>query len=110
MNVREAIEQAILVSIGAAHLTRDRAEAVVAELVRRGQIGGDEGRQLVDDLMARARSEGGPTAGVLSRIEDGVQRGLREVGVVTRAEHDQLEARLSELEGRVRALERARGS
>ena len=41
--VREGLEQAVLLSIGAASLTRERAEAAVAELVRKGQIGGERG-------------------------------------------------------------------
>ena len=56
--VREGIEQAVLLSIGAAALTRERAEAAVAELVRKGHVGGEEGSAIVDRLMARVRGEG----------------------------------------------------
>ena len=59
--VREGIEQAVLLSIGAAALTRERAEAAVAELVRKGQVGGEEGAVVVDRLMARVRGEGAST-------------------------------------------------
>jgi polyhydroxyalkanoate synthesis regulator phasin len=37
--VRQSMEQAVLVSIGAAALTRERAEAAVNDLVRKGQMG-----------------------------------------------------------------------
>ena len=40
--VREGLEQAVLLSIGAAYLTRERAEQAAAELVRKGQA--TEGR------------------------------------------------------------------
>ena len=56
--VREGLEQAVLLSIGAAALTRERAEAAVAELVRKGQVGGEEGAAVVERLMARVRGEG----------------------------------------------------
>ena len=61
--VREGIEQAVLLSIGAASLTRERAETAVAELVRKGQLGGEEGEAVVDRLMARVRGEGAADGG-----------------------------------------------
>lgn len=109
-SVRDGIEQAVLLSIGAAALTRERAEAAVAELVRRGQIGGDEGRAVVERLMARVRGEGSPAQGLVGRLEGGVQGVLREVGVVTRAELEDLQLRLMELEHRIALLERGPGA
>jgi polyhydroxyalkanoate synthesis regulator phasin len=106
--VRDGVEQAVLISIGAAAMTRERAEAAVGELVRRGQIGSEEGKKVVDRLMANVRGgEGGGPASLIHRFEDGVQGMLREFGVVTRAEHEDLTARLAELEHRVGLLERA---
>lgn len=104
-SVREGIEQAILLSIGAASLTRERAEAAVAELVRKGQLGGEEGAAVVDRLMARVRGEGASTAGIVGRLEGGVQGVLREFGVVTRAELEDVQLRLRELEHRISLLE-----
>jgi polyhydroxyalkanoate synthesis regulator phasin len=107
--VREGIEQAVLLSIGAAALTRERAEAAVAELVRKGQVGGDEGKLVVDRLMARVRGDGasGSAAGLMGRLEGGVQGVLREFGVVTRAELEDVQLRLMELEHRISLLEKA---
>jgi polyhydroxyalkanoate synthesis regulator phasin len=106
--VREGIEQAVLLSIGAASLTRERAEAAVAELVRKGQMGGDEGKVVVDRLMARVRGDGasGTTAGLMGRLEGGVQGVLREFGVVTRAELEDVHLRLMELEHRISLVEK----
>ena len=58
--VREGLEQAVLLSIGAAYLTRERAEQAAAELVRKGQATGEEGAAVVERLMARVRGEGSP--------------------------------------------------
>jgi polyhydroxyalkanoate synthesis regulator phasin len=107
--VREGIEQAVLLSIGAASLTRERAEAAVAELVRKGQMGGDEGKVVVDRLMARVRGDGvsNPASSLMGRLEGGVQGVLREFGVVTRAELEDVQLRLMELEHRISLLEKA---
>lgn len=107
-SVRDGIEQAVLMSIGAAALTRERAEAAVSELVRRGQIGGDEGRKAVDRLMENVRGAGdGAGGGLVSRIEGGMQTVLHEVGVATRAETEDLQMRIDELEHRIALLEGA---
>jgi len=107
VTVREGIEQAVLLSIGAAALTRERAEAAVAELVRKGQVTGEEGAVIVDRLMVRVRGEGSVGSGIASRLEGGVQGVLREFGVVTRAELEDVLLRLMELEHRIGLLEKA---
>jgi polyhydroxyalkanoate synthesis regulator phasin len=109
-SVREGIEQAVLLSIGAASITRERAEAAVAELVRKGQVSGDEGKAIVERLMARVRGEGSVGAGIVGRLEGGVHGVLREFGVVTRAELEDVQMRLVELEHRISLLERGPGT
>ena len=105
---REAIEQAILASVGAAALTKDRAEGIVADLVARGYVGAEEGRSIVTRLMARARGEGPPAqTGLLGRIEGGAQSAFRELGLATEANIDDLRVRLAELERRLTLLEGA---
>jgi polyhydroxyalkanoate synthesis regulator phasin len=100
------MEQAVLLSIGAAALTRERAEAAVAELVRKGQVGGEEGAAVVERLMARVRGEGTAAAGLVGRLEGGVQGLLRELGVVTRAELEDVQLRLMEFEHRLGLIEK----
>ena len=107
---RDAIEQTILVSIGAASLTRERAQAVVDELVRRGTLGAEEGRAMVDRLMVRVRGEAGTSPGVVGRVEEGLRGLMREVGVATQPEIDDIELRLAALEHRMKLLESAAGA
>ena len=105
--VRESIEQAILLSIGAASLTRERAEEAVAELVRAGGVRSEEGKAAVDRLMARVRGEGSPLPGILGWLEGGVHTALREAGLVSRPELEDVQLRLAELEHRIGLLEAA---
>lgn len=108
-SVRETIEQAILLSVGAASLTRDRVEGVVAELVRQGRLSTDDGRAMVERLVDRAVHTDARTrpAGLVGQIESGLRAGLREAGLVTRADLDDLQVHLAELEHRIRLLEDA---
>lgn len=107
MGVREAVEQAIFVAVGAASLTRERAEAIVGDLVQRGQLGEDEGRLTVDGLMARVRGDG---SGLKGRIDSGIHVAMRELGVAHRDDVSDLNLRISELEHRIRLLEEAAGT
>ena len=103
---REAIEQAILASVGAAALTRDRAEGIVADLVARGHVGAEDGRSIVTRLMARVRGDGPPAqTGLLGRLEGGAQSAFRELGLASEADIQDLRIRLAELERRLVLLE-----
>lgn len=103
--MRSGVEQAILVAVGAAALTRERAEAAVQDLVKKGQLSGEEGKAALDRLLSRTRAEGGDARGIVDKLEGGVQGALREVGVVTRAELEDLNLKLSELDHRVGLVE-----
>jgi hypothetical protein len=60
--------------------------------------------------MARVRGEGTPAAGLVGRLEGGLQGVLRELGLVTQAELEDAQLRLVELEHRISLLERGPGS
>lgn len=109
MSPREAVEQAIFVAVGAASLTRDRAQAIVDDLVKRGQMTDEEGRMTVDGLMARVRAAG-DADGLMGKIEGGMQGILREFGIAQRDDIADVDQRLSELEHRIRLLEEASGA
>ena len=111
IGVREAVEQAIFVAVGAAALTRERAAAIVDDLVRRGQLGEEEGRLTVDRLMDRARQAGGGSAaGLVDKIEGGVHGLLRDFGIAQRDDLAEVDQRISDLEHRIRLLEESSGA
>src|SRR5660397_221428 len=68
--VREIIERTLLVGVGAAALTKDRLDKVAEEFVRKGQLSGDERRELVQSLASRSRDEARAT---LRRADDSLQ-------------------------------------
>ncbi|HWH14523.1 MAG TPA: hypothetical protein VNT51_07240 [Miltoncostaeaceae bacterium] len=113
-NMRDTLEQAIVLSLGAAALTRDRVEGIVGELVRQGRVSSDEGRGMVERLVQRATSTEGraPSAmhGVVGQIEQGLRGAFREAGLVTANELDEVRVHLSELEHRLRLVEAALAS
>ena len=103
-NIRELIEKTFLAGMGAAALTKDRVQELVEDLVHRGQLNSDEGREVVDRLVSRSREE---ARSVLKRADSSLQGAYRDMGLSTKRELEDLEFRVRQLEMRVQLLEKA---
>jgi polyhydroxyalkanoate synthesis regulator phasin len=106
-SLRELFEEAFFAGIGAVALTKDRADELVEELTRRGRMAPAEAREMVDEVTGRWRGEairfGERTSASLAGV-------MRELGLVTRREWEELELRLAQVEHRLRLLEHERPS
>lgn len=105
-SVRELLEELLFAGVGAAALTKERVDELVSELASRGQMTRDEAREAVDDVTGRWR---GDAVRMSERASTSLAAVLRELGLVTRREWEELELRLSQLEHRIRLLETGRG-
>ncbi len=54
--MKELLKNVVYAGIGAAFLTRDKIEEIRGELVTRGKMSTDEGREFVDDLIKKSES------------------------------------------------------
>lgn len=101
-SVRELGERLALAAVGAVALTGERADALADELAARGALRRDEARELIGELTARWRGEatrlGERAGGTFATV-------LRELGLVTRDEYEELELRVAQLEHRLRLVE-----
>ncbi len=102
--IRELIERTFLAGMGAAALTKDRVQELVEDLVRRGQLNTDEGREVVDRLVARSRDE---ARSVLKKADTSLQGAYRDLGLGTKRELEDLDLRIRQIEQRVQLLEAA---
>jgi polyhydroxyalkanoate synthesis regulator phasin len=98
----ELAEEALLAGVGAVAITKERADELVGELTQKGKLTQEDARELVDEVVGRWRGDAlrmGERAGAtLSGV-------FRELGLVTRREHEELELRLAQLEHRLRLIE-----
>jgi polyhydroxyalkanoate synthesis regulator phasin len=101
-SIRDLIERTFLVGVGAAAFTKDRVQELVEEFVRRGELSSDEGRDLVDRLVARSRDE---ARSAVKKADTSLKGALRDLGLATRRELEDLEARVRLLEHRLAVLE-----
>jgi polyhydroxyalkanoate synthesis regulator phasin len=102
-SLRGLLEEVVLAGVGAAALTKERADELVDELTKKGKITGDDARELVDDVMGRWR---GDAVRMSERAGSTLTTLFRELGLITRREYEELELRLAQLEHRLRLLEK----
>lgn len=100
--LRDLAEEILLAGVGALALTKDRADELVDELSAKGRLTQEDARELVDDVMGRWR---GDAVRVGERASSTLAGLFRELGLVTRREHEELELRLAQLEHRLRLVE-----
>ncbi len=102
-SIRDLIERTFLIGVGAAAFTKDRVQELVEEFVRRGELSSEEGREMVDRLVARSRGE---AKSAVRRADSSLQGALRDFGITTRRDLEDLEMRVRQLEHRLALLER----
>jgi polyhydroxyalkanoate synthesis regulator phasin len=101
-SVLEALERFGLAALGAVAMTADRADALADDLAKAGGIRRDDARELIDQTMRRWRGE---AVRATERAGAGLEGLYRQLGLVSRAEFEELELRLAQLEHRLRLLE-----
>ena len=101
-SVREAVERLLLAGVGAAALTKERVDELADDLSRRGQLTREEARDAIDEAIHRWR---GDALRVSERASTSVTAVIRELGLVTRREWEELELRLAQVEHRLRLVE-----
>jgi polyhydroxyalkanoate synthesis regulator phasin len=98
----EGVRRLFLALVGAVALTAERADELADDLAERGGMRRDDVRGWIEDATNRWR---GDAVRVGERAGATLQGALRELGVVTRDEWDELELRVAQIEHRVRLLE-----
>jgi polyhydroxyalkanoate synthesis regulator phasin len=86
-----SLRKVVLASMGAVALAQDEAEDLINRLVDRGEIAREEGRKLVDDMMAKRRER------VEAQFDSRVESALDKMNVPTKADLKAVEKKLDQL-------------
>ena len=98
----ERVKQAGLALVGVVALTAERADELAESLAERGGMTKEEVSARIDEATSRWR---GDAVQISERAGATLHGALRELGLVTRDEWDELELRVAQLEHRLRLLE-----
>jgi polyhydroxyalkanoate synthesis regulator phasin len=100
--VMEVLERFGLAALGAVALTADRADALADELAKTGGIRRDEAHELIEQTAHRWRGE---ALRMSERAGAGLEGVFHQLGLVSRADFEELELRVAQLEHRIRLVE-----
>lgn len=98
--MRDELRRMALFGTGIAELTRYRAEQIVKDLVRSGDVRREQTSSLVKELLDRSREVRGEL-GDFVRAE--IRNQIAALGLVSAREVERLERRVTRLEDRLRA-------
>ncbi len=81
--------------LGVVDFTREKVEALVNDMVKRGELSEDETSQAVAEIMAKAKSE---QDALLEKLKSLVEKAIAEAGLARAADLEALEKRVAALE------------
>ena len=100
----ETIRKAMLIGLGAADLAAEKVQQMVNDLVERGDVTSDQGKQLYSDIMSRMEERGRVEN---ERMRTRLREAIRDMGVPDRSQVAMLETRMDALDRKVdRILDR----
>jgi polyhydroxyalkanoate synthesis regulator phasin len=98
----EPVKRLALALLGAVALTAERADELAESLAQRGGMSKEDARARIDEVTNRWR---GDAVRVGERAGATLSGALKELGLVTRDEWDDLELRVAQIEHRLRLVE-----
>ena len=105
--MRDEIRRIALITSGVVELTRNRAEAIVRDLIKTGELPGSQAGGAVRDLMERSRQN---RHEILNLVRGEIRGQVEAIGLASRRDLERLERRIARLEGRSAAPTTARKS
>jgi len=93
--MKETLKNILYAGIGAAFLTKDKIEELKGDLIEKGKLTQEEGRQFVDDLMRRSeKAKGELDLWISKQVEDRINQ----LNLATKDEIAELRRKVEELQ------------
>lgn len=99
--MKELLRNILYTGVGAAFLTRDKLDEIRKDLVERGNLTKEEGKEFVDDLLRKSNSARDQLEIWLNRQ---VEERIKTLNLATVDELDELRRKVEELETALNAL------
>lgn len=90
----DLIKNVVLTGLGVLSLTREKAENLAKDLIRKGELSETEEAKFVKDLMKKAEKAGGE---IEEKIEKTVGKTLKKLNIPTRKDLDEIKQKLDKL-------------
>ena len=96
----ETLRKLFMAGLGALDVTEEKAKALFADLVARGELSEKDGKEMFASWSKRAAES---REHLQKDVEQAVHRALGKVGIARKADLDSLEAKIAELEAKLAA-------
>ena len=91
----DLIKKAMFVGIGIASLTKDKIEEIAKEFVEKGKISEQEGKKLVDELLARSDES---KEAIRQQVDERIQLAFQKMNIARSSEIEELKQQIKELQ------------
>ncbi len=95
--MREELRRMALIGSGVAELTKARAEQIVKDWVKKGEVGSAQAATMVKDLMERSRDN---RKEIAAFVRGEIRSQIESLGLATKRDLERLERRVARLEDR----------
>lgn len=102
MIMKDLIRKGLSLGLGLAVVSREQIEKFVDEMVKKGEVTSSESKDLIRELLEKGEAE---KREMNTRIHDQLAKLLQELNIPTKADLEQLEKRISDLENSVKDLD-----
>jgi polyhydroxyalkanoate synthesis regulator phasin len=89
------LKQMLYAGIGLAAVTKEKAEEVIAELIKKGEMSKEEGKDILNTLMNRMQEE---SEKLKQKINEQVEHTITSMNLVRKSQLDEVLRKLDELE------------
>ncbi len=94
----DIIKKSIYLGLGAASVTKEKAESLIDELIEKGQLAKEEKSKAIKEVMDKIEKE---EKEIVKKIKTVVKEAADTVGVATQKDIDSLKKRVKELESKL---------
>lgn len=98
----DTLKKVMYAGVGGAAFAVDKVNEGIQELIKRGEISEKEGKELVDEYVAKVKEE---SSKMKEQIEEAVKSHLGDAPTASKNDIDSLKQEIEELRGRVAQLE-----
>lgn len=97
--MRDELRRMALIGSGVAELTKARAEQIVKDLVKKGDVGREQASQVAKDLMERSKDN---RREIVAFVRGEIRSQIESLGLATKRDFERLERRVGRLEDRAK--------
>ena len=90
----DLFKKGVLMGLGAVTITKEKAEQIVDELVKKGELAKDKRSQAVQDLLKKAEEQ---EKILIDKVSSEVNKAIVKLGIPTKKDLERLEKKIDDL-------------